>query len=157
MSEKGFDVAIAAARAAGVPLTIAGEGPDEPRLRTLAAGADVTFTGWVPSERLGELRAGAAVVLVPSRWEEPFGYVALDALAAGVPVLASDRGGLPEVVGPENTVALEDTAAWAARLRALVGDGAEGASRGTAALQRVRELFGEQRHYEALMRIYGRN
>ncbi len=157
VSEKGFDVAIAAARAAGVPLTIAGEGPDEPRLRTLAAGADVTFTGWVPSERLGELRAGAAVVLVPSRWEEPFGYVALDALAAGVPVLASDRGGLPEVVGPENTVALEDTAAWAARLRALVGDGAEGASRGTAALQRVRELFGEQRHYEALMRIYGRN
>ncbi len=156
VSEKGFDVAIAAARAAGVPLTIAGEGPDEQRLRTLAAGADVTFAGWVPSERLGELRAGAAVVLVPSRWEEPFGYVALDALAAGVPVLASDRGGLPEVVGPENTVPLEDTAAWAARLRTLVGDAGEDASRGAAALARVRELFGEQRHYEALMRIYGR-
>jgi glycosyltransferase involved in cell wall biosynthesis len=154
VSEKGFDVAIAAARAAGVPLTIAGEGPDGARLRALAAGADVTFTGWVAGERLGELRAGAAVVLVPSRWEEPFGYVALDALAAGVPVLASDRGGLPEVVGPENTLALEDTAAWAARLRALAGDAGERARCGEAALARVREHFGEDRHYDALMEIY---
>ncbi len=154
VSEKGFDVAIAAARAAGVPLTIAGEGPDEARLRALAAGADVTFTGWVGAERLRELRAGSAVVLVPSRWEEPFGYVALDALAAGVPVLASDRGGLPEVVGADNTVPLEDTAAWAARLRALAGDASERTRCGDAALARVRERFGEDRHYEALMEIY---
>jgi glycosyltransferase involved in cell wall biosynthesis len=155
VSEKGFDIAIAAARAAGVPLTIAGEGPDEPRLRGLAAGADVTFTGWVSAERLHELRAGAAVVLVPSRWEEPFGYVALDALAAGVPVLASDAGGLPEVVGADNTLALSDTAGWASRLRELVGDAGERARRGEAALARVRAYFGEDRHYEALMRIYG--
>jgi glycosyltransferase involved in cell wall biosynthesis len=156
VSEKGFDVAIAAARAAGVPLTIAGEGPDEPRLRALAAGADVTFTGWLSGERLSELRAGAAVVLVPSRWEEPFGYVALDALAAGVPVLASDAGGLPEVVGAENTLALDDAAGWASRLRALVEDAGERGSRSQAGLARVRDLFGEDRHYEALLRIYGR-
>jgi glycosyltransferase involved in cell wall biosynthesis len=156
VSEKGFDVAIEAARAADVPLTIAGEGPDEPRLRALAGGADVTFTGWVSGERLRELRAGAAAVLVPSRWEEPFGYVALDALAAGVPVLASDAGGLPEVVGADNTLGLSDAAGWASRLRALVADPGERGSRSQAGLARVRELFGEDRHYDALLRIYGR-
>jgi glycosyltransferase involved in cell wall biosynthesis len=157
VAEKGFDVAIAAARAAGVPLTIAGEGPDELRLRSLAAGSEVTFAGWVSAERLRELRAGAAVLLVPSRWEEPFGYVALDALAVGVPVLASDAGGLPEVVGAENTIAVSDTAGWSSRLRALVDDAAERERRGIAGLARARELFGEDRHYEALMRIYGRD
>jgi glycosyltransferase involved in cell wall biosynthesis len=156
VSEKGFDVAIEAARAVDVPLTIAGEGPDEPRLRALAAGADVTFTGWVSGERLRELRAGAAAVLVPSRWEEPFGYVALDALAAGVPVLASDAGGLPEVVGADNTLGLSDAAGWASRLRALVEDAGERESRSQAGLARVRDLFGEERHYEALLRIYDR-
>jgi glycosyltransferase involved in cell wall biosynthesis len=156
VSEKGFDVAIAAARAAGVPLMIAGEGPDEPRLRSLAAGAEVTFTGWVPAERLSELRAGAAVALVPSRWEEPFGYVALDALAAGVPVLVSDAGGLPEVVGAENTIAAGDTGGWASGLRTLVDDAGERERRAQAGLERVRELFGEDGHYEGLMRIYGR-
>jgi glycosyltransferase involved in cell wall biosynthesis len=155
--EKGFDVAVAAARAAGVPLTVAGEGPDESRLRSLAAGAEVTFTGWVSGERLQELRAGAAVVLVPSRWEEPFGYVALDALAAGVPVLAGDAGGLPEVVGADNTLALDDAAGWASRLRALIEDANERARCGEAGLARVRELFGEDRHYEALLRIYRRD
>ena len=45
--EKGFDTAIAAARAAGVPLVIAGDGPDLPRLTQLAAGADVRFTGQI--------------------------------------------------------------------------------------------------------------
>ncbi len=97
--EKGFDTAIAAARAAEVPLVIAGSGPDEGRLRGLAAGANVRFTGLLPQAELNELRRRAAVALAPPRWEEPCPYSVLEALAAGVPVLASDRGGLPELVG----------------------------------------------------------
>ncbi len=110
--EKGYDTAIAAARAADVPLVIAGTGPDEERLRGLAAGADVRFTGLLEANALAELRTRAAVVLAPSRWEEPCPYSVLEALAAGVPVLAADRGGLPELVGEDAVLPASDQAAW---------------------------------------------
>ena len=152
--EKGFDTAITAARAADVPLVIAGAGPDEERLRALADGADVRFTGWLAAEALAELRARAVVVLAPSRWEEPCPYSVLEALAAGVPVLASDRGGLPELVGDDAVLPATDPAAWADPLRALWNDPGMRSVRGSAALARARERFGEDRFYEGLMRIY---
>ena len=129
--EKGFDTAIAAARDAGVPLVIAGAGPDEARLRDLAAGADVRFTGRLDAGELAELRGRAAVVLAPSRWEEPCPYSVLEALAAGVPVLASDRGGLPELVGDGATLPPSDPAAWTDALSELWHD--PGAARRSAA------------------------
>jgi glycosyltransferase involved in cell wall biosynthesis len=155
VEEKGFDTAIAAARAASVPLVIAGEGHDEPRLRALAAGGEVRFTGRVASPVLAELRRGAAVVLVPSRWEEPCPYAALDALAAGVPVLASDRGGLREVVGEPGILAPEDVDAWSQALADLwLAPQARG-ERGGAALARAARLFSEDLYHERLMEIYG--
>jgi glycosyltransferase involved in cell wall biosynthesis len=153
--EKGFDTAIAAARAAGVPLVVAGEGPDLERLRGLAAGsANVRLTGLLSYEELARVRAQAAVLLVPSRWDEPAPYVALDALAAGVPVLASDRGGLPELVGDEATLPALDVSAWTAALSGLWGDRELRARRGEQAIARVRERFGEDAWYDALMEIY---
>ncbi len=155
VEEKGYDTAIRAARAAGIPLVIAGTGPDEPRLRTLAAGADVRFAGLVSAGRLAELRRGAAVVLVPSRWEEPCPYAVLDALAAGIPVLAGNRGGLPELVGDDLTLDPDDVEAWAAELRTLWQDPARRQELGAVALAGARERFGEERYYERLMRVYG--
>lgn len=152
--EKGFDMAIAAARAAGVPLLVAGTGPDEPRLRALAAGARVSFTGRLERGALTELRRRAAVVLVPSRWEEPCPYAALEALADGVPVLVGDRGGVGELVGPQAILPAEDTAAWAQTLRRLWED-PEGRRRaGEAGLVRARAEFSENPYYERLMAIY---
>ena len=153
--EKGFDTAIAAARAAGVPLVIAGSGPDDGRLRGLAAGADVRFTGLLAASELAELRTRAAVVLAPSRWEEPCPYSVLEALAAGVPVLASDRGGLPELVGDDATLPATDHAAWSDALSELWQNPALRAARGAAALARARERFGEDRFYDRLMQLYG--
>lgn len=152
--EKGFDTAISAARAAEVPLVIAGSGPDEGRLRTLAVGADVRFAGWLEPAALAELRMRAAVVLAPSRWEEPCPYSVLEALAAGVPVLAADRGGLPELVGEDAVLPAADPGAWAGPLRGLWQDPSTRSERGTAALARARERFGEDRFYEGLMRLY---
>lgn len=153
--EKGFDTAIAAARAAGAPLVIAGAGPDEARLRTLAAGAEVRFAGRLEPDALSELRRRAAVVLAPSRWEEPCPYAVLEALAAGVPVLASDRGGLPELVGEESVVPAGDQDTWGARLSELWQSSRLRAERGAQALERARERFGEHSYYEKLMRLYG--
>jgi glycosyltransferase involved in cell wall biosynthesis len=153
--EKGFDTAIVAARHAGVPLVIAGAGPDEARLHALAAGADVRFTGWLPSHALAALRERAAVVMAPSRWEEPCPYSVLEALAGGIPVLASDRGGLPELVGPKATLPATDYGAWTAALSDLWATPELRARRGDEALSRARERFGEETYYRGLMHVYG--
>jgi glycosyltransferase involved in cell wall biosynthesis len=155
VEEKGFDTAIAAARAAGVLLLVAGEGPDEARLRGLAAGADVRFLGRLEPRELERVLAQAAAVLAPSRWEEPCPYSVLDALAAGVPVVASARGGLPELVGERGTVAPDDLGGWARALEELWRDPGRRREQGDAGLARAGALFGEERYYEGLMRAYG--
>jgi glycosyltransferase involved in cell wall biosynthesis len=153
VEEKGFDTAIAAARAAKVPLTIAGTGPDEPRLRALADGS-VTFTGRLPEAELADLRRRAAVVLVPSRWDEPCPYAVLDALADGIPVLASDRGGLPELVVAESALPATDHAVWTRALEALWNDPELRHRRGEQGLARVRERFSEDRYLAELLAVY---
>jgi glycosyltransferase involved in cell wall biosynthesis len=154
VEEKGFDTAIAAARAAEVPLVVAGAGPDEARLRGLAAGAEVSFTGWLASENLSELRRRAAVVMVPSRWEEPCPYSVLDAMADGIPVLASDRGGLPELVGAGLGLDPEEPRLWASELETLWRAPAARRRAGEDALTWARERFGEDTYYERLMDVY---
>ena len=98
--EKGTHLAIEAARLAGVPLTIAGPIHDREYFeRCLAdAGPDVTYAGHLDSEALAELVGEAEVALVTPCWEEPFGLVAIEALACGTPVAAFARGALPEIL-----------------------------------------------------------
>jgi glycosyltransferase involved in cell wall biosynthesis len=154
--EKGIDTAIEAAKRAGVPLAIAGAGPDEQRLRQLTAGADadVRFLGQLDAAALAAAREGAAVALVPSRWHEPHPYAVCESMAAGLPVLASDIGGLPEMVGPDATVDPTDAGAWAEALGKMWGDSNLRRARGEAALARARERFGEDVYYERLMACY---
>ncbi len=153
VEEKGFDTAILAAKAAAVPLVIAGTGPDEPRLRALA-DENVTFTGLLSPDELRGLRGRAAAVLAPSRWEEPCPYSVLDALAAGVPVLASDRGGLPELVDQDSQLPAENLEAWTQALGGLWRDPELRLARGRRALRRAGERFAEERYLEALERLY---
>jgi glycosyltransferase involved in cell wall biosynthesis len=154
--EKGVDTAIEAAERSGAPLAIAGEGPDEPRLRRLAAeaGADVRFLGQLDADGLVEARAGAAVAVVPSRWHEPHPYAVSESMAAGLPVLASQIGGLPEMVGSDSTVAPGDAAAWAEALEELWSDPQLRGRRGEAALARARERFSADSYYERLLACY---
>src|SRR5215217_5901531 len=84
--EKGFADAIDAARAAGLPLVIAGDGPQAAELRARADGADVRFTGAVGAAELAALRRGAGAAVVPSRFAEILPLAALEAMAAGVPL-----------------------------------------------------------------------
>jgi glycosyltransferase involved in cell wall biosynthesis len=123
VSIKGADVAIRALRRLhdqGIEqtLTICGDGPEMPSLRKLVAkyGLDhfVYFEGWTEPEELVKHYSGAEVALVPSRYE-PFGIVALEAIACGCPVVASSVHGLPEAVGkcgmivePDNANALAE-------------------------------------------------
>jgi glycosyltransferase involved in cell wall biosynthesis len=75
-------------------------------------------------------------------------------MAAGLPVLASNVGGLPEMVGQEATLPPRATEAWANAMRSLWSDRKERHERGARALDRARELFGAERFYGGLMNIY---
>jgi alpha-1,3-rhamnosyl/mannosyltransferase len=78
--------------------------------------------GRVPEATRDALYARASLVVVPSRYEG-FGLPALEAMAAGVPVVVADAGALPEVVPPEvPRVGPDDVAGWAAAIAALAGD-----------------------------------
>jgi glycosyltransferase involved in cell wall biosynthesis len=71
---------------------------------------------------IDELLHGCSLLLVPSQWDEPFGRVAWEALARGVPVLASAAGGLVEYVPSELLVApRDDRSAWEAAIQRLLG------------------------------------
>jgi glycosyltransferase involved in cell wall biosynthesis len=98
--EKGTHRAVEAARLAGMPLTIAGPIDDRDYFeRCLAdAGPEVTYAGHLDSAALAELVGDAEVALVTPCWEEPFGLVAIEALACGTPVAAFARGALPEIL-----------------------------------------------------------
>jgi glycosyltransferase involved in cell wall biosynthesis len=146
--EKGIDVAIDACKMAGVPLVVAGEGPELQALR--ARGGEVRFLGRVNERCLGELRAGAALALVPSRAAETFGIAAAEAMAAGLPVVASRVGALPELLGEEALVPAGDARALAGAIERLRGDAQAGARN----LRRVRELCSPAAVAATLARVY---
>jgi glycosyltransferase involved in cell wall biosynthesis len=125
--EKGVDVAIEACRIAGISLVVAGEGPELPALRRLAGERGARFVGRVSDAELAVLRTGAAIALAPSRSAETFGLAAAEAMAAGLPVVASRVGALPELVEPEGLVPPGDAAALARAVVRLAGDRAAGA------------------------------
>jgi glycosyltransferase involved in cell wall biosynthesis len=148
--EKGVDVAIDACRAAGLPLVIAGDGPQRAQLEAQAAGAPVTFAGYVDDAALARLRAAASVALVPSRSAETFGLAAAEAMVAGVPVVASRAGALGELLEPDALVAPGDAGALA-RAIGRVADDRTAAQRGRA---RVEQLCSPRAVSAALARVY---
>jgi glycosyltransferase involved in cell wall biosynthesis len=95
---KGVALAIEACAAAGMPLTVAGKGPEEGALRALAVelGADVEFEISPPDERLRELYRACAALVFPAN--EDFGIIPVEAQACGAPVVALDVGGARDTV-----------------------------------------------------------
>jgi glycosyltransferase involved in cell wall biosynthesis len=104
---KRVDVAIAACKRVGVPLTIVGTGPEQARLASMA-GPDVRFLGWQTNEQIRELYRRSTAILLPG--VEDFGIVPVEAQACGCPVVALDMGGAQETVRDGQTGALVDQA-----------------------------------------------
>jgi glycosyltransferase involved in cell wall biosynthesis len=127
-SIKGPDLAIAVARAAGRKLVIAGnrattgsEGEYWDRAIAPHLGRDgVEYIGEVDDRKKNDLLGRAAALLVPVQWDEPFGIVFAEALAAGTPVITCARGALPEIVEEGRTgFFMRDVADGTAAVRRL--------------------------------------
>lgn len=108
VSDKGVDVlldalALLARRGRSLRLSVVGDGPEAPalaaRARRLGIEGQVSFLGRRGSHELALLLRRHQVLVVPSTWEEPFGVVALEAIACGCVPLVARSGGLPEAVG----------------------------------------------------------
>jgi glycosyltransferase involved in cell wall biosynthesis len=139
--EKGPDKAIRIARAAGIPLKIAAKVDRvdqvyfETVIRPMLADGGVELVGEINDAQKPDFLSGAVGLLMPIDWPEPFGLVMIEAMACGTPVIAFNRGSVPEVVEPGLTgFIVEDEV------------GAIAAVNGLAALDRgrVRERFEER-------------
>jgi glycosyltransferase involved in cell wall biosynthesis len=156
--EKGVETAIDAAGVAHVPLKVVGDGPLEATLaeRARMSSTSVELLGRVAPDELARLLRGAAVVLVPSRSDESFGLSALEAMGAGVPVIATRAGALTELVGGQRCVPRDDPGAMAERLRELWADPERRRAEGDELIARVRERYVRERFTNNLLDLYAR-
>jgi len=109
VSDKGVDLlldAVANLKHLGLfpKLTIIGNGPEELSLRQqakdLGIAEQVDFVGVKVDKELVELLNAHKIMVVPSRWQEPFGIVALEGIACGCVIIGSEQGGLKDAIGP---------------------------------------------------------
>jgi glycosyltransferase involved in cell wall biosynthesis len=169
--EKGFADVIEACARAGLPLVVAGDGPQRAELEARAAALatrvaapppagpaspaggsppPTRFVGHVSAGELAALRARAAVAVVPSRYAEILPLAALESMAAGLPTVAAASGGLIEAVPEEGHYPPGDVEALADRLRSLYGD----AAAGERALTRARARWAPEVIARELERVY---
>jgi glycosyltransferase involved in cell wall biosynthesis len=102
--EKGLPTAIAIAQQTGMPIKIAGKAYAnqveyfETQIQPLLADSLVEYVGELNDAEKDSFLGGAAALLFPIEWEEPFGMVMIEALACGTPVIATPRGAVPEII-----------------------------------------------------------
>jgi glycogen(starch) synthase len=168
VQDKGFDVlldAFAAVREVlpEARLMIAGDGAEHgpllDRARALGLGGSVELPGWVDPDDVPGLLARAALVVVPSRWREAFGLVALQAALAARPVVATRVGGLAEVVEDGATGTLvpnEDAAAMAGAMLDLLKDTGRARELGERARERALARFSWRVHLDAYDDLYAK-
>ncbi len=132
VSDKGVDLLLRALRdvrreGSAPSLTIIGAGPEEQALKALAhdldLGNQVEFAGEKSGDELAMLLNQHRIMVVPSRWAEPFGVVALEGIACGCAVIGSEDGGLKEAMGLCGiTFKNGDQTSLVAALELLLGD-----------------------------------
>ncbi|MDA0207929.1 MAG: glycosyltransferase [bacterium] len=156
---KGIETLLAAMREIPqLTLRIAGSGQLEAEFKSrYTKSKRVIFEGQVQSKRLAELYSQAMMLVVPSEWHEPFGLVAVEAMRAGVPLVVSDMGALPEIVqeGKVGSIfeagEVDDLREHIKRLAANSKQREEFSKRGK---QRAKEVFSLEKHAKRVQQLY---
>jgi len=165
VTEKGFDLALRAFTSIvqSYPqcrMIIAGDGPALSGLRGLADELGLTdsveFSGWVEPEEIPGLINKATVVVIPSRKRESFGLVALQAAQMGRPVVATNVGGLPEVIvkGETGLLVGENSHELSAAIAALLMNPDFAVRMGRSAQERAAKFFSWDLFVEAYDSLY---
>lgn len=155
--DKGFDLALDAfsiiiKEFPFSRLVIAGDGPAKFELKEQTANLGLTesveFTGWVPPEKIPDLINSSTLVIIPSRWPEPFGLVAVESAQMARPVVAARVGGLPEIIIHEQTGLLfdkENRSSIAEQVRYLLLHPEFAVELGLSARKRAQKFFSMER------------
>lgn len=160
--EKGVESVIHVAKLLpDIQFKIVGHGPDAEWLHHLAHDAhNVNMLGFRTGEELKRLYRGACAVLLPSRVHEVFPLITLEAMASGKPVIASDVGGVSEVVADRQTGFLlhpTDLHGWTEAILRLYHDASLHANMSRTARYHVEQRFRLDDHYRQLMDVYQQN
>jgi len=159
--EKGVEKLIrAAAHVPHIPFRVVGAGPEEERLRAMAAELglrNVEFRGERRGEELAAEFSGCHMVAVPSVCYETFGLSCLEAFAYGKPVVASQIGALPELVKDGETgllASVGDDVDLARQIDALWRDGRASTGMGRAARKLAEQEYNPEKHYDRILGVY---
>jgi glycosyltransferase involved in cell wall biosynthesis len=162
--DKGVDVLLGAWKLWGAqapPLVVVGDGPRRKLLERIARDqartGKITFTGNLPPSQTHSILRRSKMVVVPSRAFEGFPMVIREAIAFGVPIIASDVGALASIVadsGCGSAFAVGNAAALAAVAQELWNDEEQMRRMVTTAAQVYRKLYSEKAAYSALMSVY---
>lgn len=163
--EKGVDLLVRAA--AGLPgawqLVIAGDGPERETLvdlaKELGVATRVFFDGQIPSTRVPAFLQELSVLVLPSRsrpnWTEQFGRVLVEAMACGIPVLGSESGEIPNVIGSAGwTFPEDDVETLRARLLHLMQDADVRNEMGRLGRDRVLEHYTQAKVAADTVQVY---
>jgi glycosyltransferase involved in cell wall biosynthesis len=157
VSDKGVQHLVEAAKSfpAGARLHVFGEGPLRAELEAAADGLPVAFHGFVPD--VADALAAMDAVAIPSVWAEAFPFAALEAMALAKPIVATRKGGLPEMVEDGKTgllVPAESAAALAGAVAALCSDREWAKAMGRMAQERHRQEFTLSKFAERMEAVY---
>jgi glycosyltransferase involved in cell wall biosynthesis len=152
--EKGVVTLVEAASAAGIPLTLIGDGPLAGRLARIA-GPTISMTGRLSSAETRAAMRRALAVAIPSTWFEGFPMTAVEAMEAGCMLIASDIGSLSEIVTPTTGILVPpgNTSEWQAALtKALAAP--DTLAKGRSARRRFETHYSPAANVAALTTIY---
>ena len=156
--EKGLDVLLDAARRTGLPVQIVGDPSFMPGLADRAP-ANVRFVGKLDRAGMHDFLARARMLVVPSIWWEAFGIVAAEAMSRELPVIASNTGGLAEVVDHNRTGLLvppNESLALGNAMKELWNDPARCRAMGLAGRAKAERYYSTDAFYHSLMAAYAR-
>lgn len=154
--EKGVDVALRAAAQCGQRIIIAGDGPLKATLE--AEFPQFEFTGHVDSDEMARLLDGAIASIVTSVVPENSPMAVLEAMARAVPVIASNLGGVPELVTSAHGVLVDagDVTGVAAAMDQLAGDAVASGLMGQAGRIAILDAYTLEAHMHQLLDVYDR-